>query len=440
MGEYLKKEGIKEITRSFCPICLRVIPAKVSLINGKVIISKTCNSHGKFEAPHVWDDPYLYKKMWKISKLCDNKHNGIILDLTSRCNLRCPFCFAFGSEKELKELDINEIEDTLYRVKRCHVVLYGGEPTLRDDLPKIINNVSRLGFNPILTTNGIKLTREFIAQLKKSGLRRVLLQFDGLDSSIYKILRGRDLLVKKLDAISNLKKNRMSLDLFVMLVKGMNDNQIHKIISFASKNVDNIGTVYFSPVCFEGRMNLKADRITISEVLTRIEEQTGIKKEDFLECTEFDFYLSKIIKKFGGIKTPSFCHLICYVYVDKNKIIPLNRLIGFKKLSARFKKVLKSPEFPYLKLASLLLDIFGVIIKKGNSMIERDILFNFFIPTLTKNFIGDRFSKIFRIDVFVYQDRYNADFRMLEKCNLFAKMPNGELDSFCKRNILQEIR
>jgi uncharacterized radical SAM superfamily Fe-S cluster-containing enzyme len=194
-------------------------------------------------------------------------------------------------------------------------------------------------------------------------------------------------------------------------------------------------------MCFEGRMKLKASRITISEVLKIIEEQTGIKKTDFLECTEFDFYLSKFIKSFGGIKTPSFCHPICYVYVDKDRLLPLNRLIDFKTLRIYLREAFreaKRSKLRYLYLCfSLFLTILKTITVKNGAKRGASFLFRFFTSLLMKNFINVKFNKIFRIDVFAYQDRYNADFRMFEKCNLLAPMPNGTLDSFCKRNILQ---
>lgn len=434
----LKK--IKEVTKSFCPICLKVIPAYVTIKNEKIVISKYCRSHGKFQSLHVWDDPYFYKRMWRISSLYDKGQNSIILDLTSRCNLRCPICFAFGGEKELREPSVDEIKKMLVRIKRCHIVLYGGEPTLRNDLPNIISSIKRLGFNSVLLTNGLKLTRRYISQLKKSGLKRVVLQFDGLDENVYRILRGKNLLKKKLKVISNLKKEGIGLDLFVMLVKNVNEDQIHKIISFASKNVKNINTIYFSPMCFEGRMKLKADRITISEVLKIIEEQTGIKKEDFLACTELDCYLSKLIKGFGGIKTPSFCHPICFVYVDKNRLIPINRLIDFRNLKGCLQKTIEKiskSKLVYLHLAHLFFNVFKMVVRKKIRIIEPSILFKFFISILRRNFIEGTSNKIFRIDVFAYQDRYNADFRMFKKCNLIARKENGTFDSFCKRNILQ---
>jgi uncharacterized radical SAM superfamily Fe-S cluster-containing enzyme len=434
-----KKEKIKDITKSFCPVCLKVIPAIVSVKKGKVVITKFCKEHGRFESFHVWDDPYFYKRMWKLYRLYnseESKENGIVLDLTSRCNLRCPICFAFGGEERFGDLSINKIKEILIKFKRHHILLYGGEPTLRDDLPNIINIIKRLGSEPILLTNGIKLNRVYISKLKKAGLRRVVLQFDGLDDNLYKIIRGAELLNKKLEVIKILEDEGMNLDLFVMLVKGVTENQIPKIISFA-KNLRNIGTIYFSPASFEGRLNIKIGKVYTSEVLEIIEKEAGIKKEDFITCTEFDWYLSKLVRNFGIFKTPSFCHPACYVYIKDGKLVPLNKVIDLKALTDDLKNIYKirkeKQKLKYILYVSSFLFRFLIKITKVIGF-DNMLRASFFL--FRKRF-AEKFPNIFRIDVFVYQDRYNADLRMIEKCNLLAEMPNGMFDSFCKRNILQ---
>jgi molybdenum cofactor biosynthesis enzyme MoaA len=51
-----------------------------------------------------------------------------------------------------------------------YVRLYGGEPLLHKDLPRIVEYAVNLGLHPWLTTNGI-LLKERIDDLYKAGLR-----------------------------------------------------------------------------------------------------------------------------------------------------------------------------------------------------------------------------------------------------------------------------
>ena len=72
----------------------------------------------------------------------------------------------------------------------------GGEPTVRDDLPELIRMGREKGFTFFqLNTNGLRLAEEpgYAEALKEAGLSCVFLQFDGVDDSVYEVLRGRAL-------------------------------------------------------------------------------------------------------------------------------------------------------------------------------------------------------------------------------------------------------
>lgn len=68
----------------------------------------------------------------------------MILEVTKRCNMHCPVCFASaGEDREKGDIPICEIEKQ-YDFLMAHggpfnIQLSGGEPTMRDDLPEIIH-------------------------------------------------------------------------------------------------------------------------------------------------------------------------------------------------------------------------------------------------------------------------------------------------------------
>jgi len=109
--------GLPKKTQSLCPECLTVIEATMREENGKVVMEKTCPKHGAFKDV-VWSDAKTYLRVEKWAKdgvgvkdpaipkakqcpfdcgLCDLhlSHTALSnVDLTNRCNLKCPICFA----------------------------------------------------------------------------------------------------------------------------------------------------------------------------------------------------------------------------------------------------------------------------------------------------------------------------------------------------------
>ncbi|MFA4916775.1 MAG: radical SAM (seleno)protein TrsS [Syntrophales bacterium] len=292
-------------TESLCPVCLAKIPAKRVVLNNNVFLEKSCLEHGSFRAL-LWRDANLYEE-WgrgedapgsetKFSTtnmgcpydcgLCP-EHRGdtctALMEVTHRCDIKCPVCFA-NSEKNLIEPSIETIK-AMYRTVieaggPYPVQLSGGEPTVRNDLADIVAMGKRMGFYHIqLNTNGIRLAREkeYLRQLKDSGLDLVYLQFDGISDDVYRLTRGADLFEYKLQAIKNCLDVKMGVTLVPTLIPGVNDHQIGDIVRFAKEWIPIVKGVHFQPVSYFGRYHKvpdDQDRITIPDVLRALEVQT----------------------------------------------------------------------------------------------------------------------------------------------------------------------
>lgn len=172
--------------------------------------------------------------------------------------------------------------------KICNIQLSGGEPTLREDLPQIIEMGHEIGFKFIqLNTNGLKLADlDYVKSLKDSGLNSVFLQFDGVDDSVYSKLRGERLLDYKLKAIENLKKVEIGTILVCTIVPGVNDYCLYDIVKFGADNIPVVRGVHFQPVSYFGRVPKipkDKDRITLPEVMYKLSMQSKgvIKLKDF---------------------------------------------------------------------------------------------------------------------------------------------------------------
>jgi uncharacterized radical SAM superfamily Fe-S cluster-containing enzyme len=208
----------------------------------------------------------------------------VLVEVTERCNLRCPVCFAesgedrFGAEKSVDQLS----EDFRYLAgKGCKFIqLSGGEPTVRDDLPEIVAAVKSAGATSVqLNSNGLRLGSDpgFTRRLAEAGLDFVFMQFDGVDDGPYQILRGRPLLAEKLEAIRVCGENGIGVTLVPTIAPKVNDSQIGAIIKFGIEHSPVVRGVHFQPISYFGRYPeppKDESRITLPEIISSIERQT----------------------------------------------------------------------------------------------------------------------------------------------------------------------
>lgn len=336
-------------TESVCPECLAVIPAQIVFRGDGVYLEKECGEHGSY-AVLIWDgdkESYLHWGAGEVVKdtiinarkcnrgcpfdcgLCEQHVRSgccVLLELTTRCNLNCPVCFANAGKAE-RDSSLDEVE-TLYDLLLAsggpfNIQLSGGEPTIRNDLPEIIRRGKQKGFSYIqLNTNGIRIScePEYIHELKSAGLDCVFLQFDGMREEPYQKLRGKPLLEMKQKAIDHCKKAGIGVVLVPTIARDVNLSEAGAILQFAERNMPWIRGVHFQPLSHFGRCDLEQPqkRITIPEILAEIEKQTGgvMKAVDFVGgqaenpyCSfHANYYkLDGMLKKIGREKSTCGC-------------------------------------------------------------------------------------------------------------------------------------
>ena len=294
-------------TKSVCPVCFKVTEAEKMSGPDGIYMRKTCPEHGSFESL-IWEGDLKSYLTWQTSntasdppvngkepdKGCPNdcglctehlrKGCCMLLELTNRCNLRCPVCFASAGSAEPRDLSLTEIA-AQYDFLMAHggpfnIQLSGGEPTVRDDLPEIIRLGRSKGFAFFqLNTNGIRLSEdaEYAKTLKAAGLNTVYLQFDGVSDDVYLKLRGKELFESKLKAIENSAAAGLGIVLVPVIAPGVNDGQIGDILRLAINKMPDVRGVHFQPVSYFGRCGeaRPAKPITIPKMLRLIEQQTG---------------------------------------------------------------------------------------------------------------------------------------------------------------------
>jgi MoaA/NifB/PqqE/SkfB family radical SAM enzyme len=123
-----------------------------------------------------------------------------------RCNSACGYCdlpLNVGRYEMARE-EIQRVFSGLYRDGVRFVLMQGGEPLLRRDLPEILEDLSAIGFHLTLITNGTKITAQLVERLSRLPLA-ISVSLDTLDREQYRQIRGADQLELVLEGIALLK-------------------------------------------------------------------------------------------------------------------------------------------------------------------------------------------------------------------------------------------
>ncbi len=320
----MKETKILSWTESVCPVCLKKIPAKCVKKGQTVYLEKTCPQHGDFSV-EVWGGHLPYEEWNRVKEpstpvnpastvehgcpfdcgLCPNHQQHsccVLIEVTDRCNLKCPICFASSGDVDhdppIEEL-LDTLRDLLTRGGPLNIQLSGGEPSVRNDIPGLIQEGKAMG-HPFfqLNTNGIRLAEEegYAQTLAQAGLDCVFLQFDGVTDAVYRKIRGCDLIAIKKAAIAACQDAGIGVVLVPTLCQGVNTGEIGQILRFASENMPAVRGVHFQPITYAGRYPKGAPvhRFTLSHLLYEIEKQTGgeMKMTDFNPAEAENAYCS----------------------------------------------------------------------------------------------------------------------------------------------------
>jgi len=477
-------------TESICPECfltddkVHVITATLYEEDGKVMYKKTCEDHGEF-IDIYWGDADMFRKAqgwWYKSVGLDNprtetvkgcpedcgqcpehkSHTALaLLDVTNRCNLRCPICFAVAAEGgSVYEPEPEEVLEMMKNLRRNLPVpapalqFAGGEPTVSKHLPQYIKWAKELGFKHVqIASNVIRIgkSKEYLQELRDAGLSTIYMQFDGITPEPYLAARGTNLLPLKKQAVQHAREVGMeSLVLVPTVVRGVNDDQLGGIIEFAVENRDVIRCINFQPVSITGRIDHDARkdmRITIPDAIHAIEKQTGGK----IPHTEWYPVPSMmpvgralgLIK--GGPDLELSSHFACgmatFIYIDDDgDYKPITDLIDVDKFlilleeianlyadeargaSARAKAKLAAGA-RHIKKKGLIKDLLSAFLNRGD------------YESLAK-----LMRRIIMVGMMHFMDPYNFDLERVSHCDINYSVPDGRIIPFCAMNTIHRSR
>ncbi|RZJ64259.1 MAG: GTP 3',8-cyclase MoaA [Flavobacterium sp.] len=200
-------------------------------------------------------------------------HDYLRISLTDNCNLRCFYCmpeekYAFAPAAKL--MQVGEIE-TLAKlfvsqgVKKIR--LTGGEPLVRKDAPKIIESLGKLGVELAITTNGIRIN-EMLPELLAANIKSFNISLDTLQPDKFLKITRRDLYHRVRSNIELLLDNGIHPKINVVVMKGLNDNEILDFIALTKHYPIEVRFIEFMP--FAGNQWTSNQVFTLHEMLLEI--------------------------------------------------------------------------------------------------------------------------------------------------------------------------
>ena len=417
-----------DYTISLCPECLKRVGAKIVIQDEKVWMNKRCPEHGFFKTLLATDVEY-YKNIRNYNKasetpvhfgtdvnygcpydcgLCvdHEQHSCLsIVEVTDRCNLSCPTCYAMSSPHYGNHRSLEEIEAMLDTIVRNEgepdvVQISGGEPTIHPEFFKILDIAKTKPIKHLMVnTNGIRIAHDpgFAEKLATYMPEfEIYLQFDSFKPEVLEEFRGKDLRDVRMKALEKLNELNLSTTLVVVLEKGKNEEEMGKIIEFALQQKCVRG-ITFQPVEIAGRNdeNSHQHKMTLTEVRSEILKQFSLLNTDDLipvPCNPDALAMGYILKLNG-------------------ENIPLTRYINpADLLNNQTKNTIVYEQETGLHLQ--LLDIFstGISVDKAQPKVNQLLCC---LPEVSAPELD--YDNLFRIIIMNFMDAYDFDVRAVKK-------------------------
>jgi uncharacterized radical SAM superfamily Fe-S cluster-containing enzyme len=475
---------LPKTVESLCPEpgCGRVIDARLFAEDGKVFMEKTCPEHG-YVKDLYWSDVELFLKAerWEFGDFrglsnpfttgeqCPRdcgpcqKHTSHTalgnIDLTNRCNLTCPICFANANVTgSVYEPTREQIKDMLrlYRkeapVKGRVVQFSGGEPTIHPEFFDILRDAQELGFaHQQIASNGIRLSDpDFAARAAEAGLHTVYLQFDGLDNRVYTQLRGRPLLDIKMKAVESIRRAGMKIVFVPTIAKTINDDQVVPILRFAIENIDVTSGISYQPVALTGRVSHEERRrlrYTIPDLAHAISAAGYTDTSDWYPLS----LVSPISKFITAMREEPAVHITChphcslgtYLAIEPQgqRAVPITRFIDvegmFTSMDQRAGKMSKS-RFKIFQKAGAFYDLHSYFKPEGA---PEGMDFTKFVHTL-QGLLDKNVGRGPKADTYKmllvagmhFMDGYNYELERVRRCVIHYATPAGRVIPFCAYN------
>ena len=438
-----------DFTISLCSTCLRRVEGKIIFQDSNVYLTKWCPEHGRekvlistdidyykrcreyikpAEMPRQFTTPTRYGCPYDCGLCSDHEQHSCltIIEITDRCNLECPTCYASSGPAHGRHRTLEEVRAMFDACVKSEgspdvVQISGGEPTVHPEFFEILDYAKTLPIRHLmLNTNGIRIAkdREFVRRLASyMPSFEVYLQFDSLQAQPLLKMRGEDLRETRQRALEHLNEFNLSTTLVVTLQRGLNTSETGTIIDYALKQPCVRG-ITFQPTQTAGRhtnFNPETDTYTLSEVRRDILTQSSIfTPEDII---------------------PVPCHpdalAMAYALKLNGQVIPLTRFINPQDLLDGTKSTIVYESQPALR------DQIVKLFSTGNSpaaSIDKLSHLLCCLPHIDAPALA--YHNLFRIIIMQFLDAHTFDVRSVKRSCVHIVHDDGRIIPFETMNLL----
>jgi hypothetical protein len=457
-----------------CNTCQARVPAAFFERGGRLYIRKDCPDCGRTESEvssdasvwlekrRIWD--YVPSERVACTLHCDKcgvaHHPTIVfVDVTNRCNMNCPICIAnvrgMGFEFHPPLEYFEKLFEVVGRFEPTPMVeLFGGEPTVREDLLDVIAVARRHGLKPRVVTNGLRLADEDYCRKLCEAKVRFRFAFDGRSEEVYRRLRSNPAAYhKKVRALKNLRKHsRRNQAIISCIARGVNDQHVADLIQMCHDDrhmITELGVIPLTENWEEGEFETGI-RTTMEDVEKIVADSVPGGEVEFVPAGLVHtlrqarrFFRTKSSRSellmLGGVH-PN-CESMTVVVSDGEKYVSANKFLKVKlsdlaaECLARGRRIEKKldaldPHKPLQRLRglALILRTYGPMVRRavdlrrftrGNpTLVGLKILFGLMIGRKFRDLCHKHLiaQQVLRMAVLPFEEYHSIDGARLENC------------------------
>lgn len=189
-----------------------------------------------------------------LLQFSSDKRPVVVWNITRRCNLKCLHCYAHARnipfDNELTTMEGKKLIDDLAGFGVPVLLISGGEPLVRKDLPELAAYAVEKGMRAVISTNGTLITPQMADTLKKIGLSYVGISLDGMEEINDRFRGVKGAFKSALKGIENCKKAGIKVGLRFTINK-INVGEIPDLFKLIEEN--DIPRICFYHLVYAGR-------------------------------------------------------------------------------------------------------------------------------------------------------------------------------------------
>lgn len=211
----------------------------------------------------------------------------VALNLTQRCNLQCAHCYLDagvrkdGDQDELSTAEVKAVIDNIAALSdETMIVLTGGEPMMRRDLPELAAHANDRGLMVVVGSNGTLLDDKRAKTLKEAGVQGIGISIDSLDPAYHDEFRGQPgSWAKAMEGIDACRRNELRFQIHFSVTND-NAHELDDMIAFARQSGAFVFNVFFLVCTGRGEKVTNISMQTYEKVLGQVtraaRQETGL--------------------------------------------------------------------------------------------------------------------------------------------------------------------